>query len=160
MDSLQGVLSGNEERDIYAIERGVPMQIAASAVSLTVNDVAASSAFLCDHFGFHQEAADEDENFASLGREDAGMKVVFLRRGCKVLPESYRDQHASGLILAFTVTDLESQERRLREEGVTITLPLLEEPWGERLFQVTDPNGIVVQLVEWVTPTQSELANG
>ncbi|WP_433271540.1 hypothetical protein ACQPZF_12660 [Actinosynnema sp. CS-041913] len=24
-----------------------------------------------------------------------------------------------------------------------------EEPWGERLFQVTAPNGVVVQLVEW-----------
>ncbi|MGF6940862.1 putative glyoxalase superfamily protein PhnB [Streptomyces auratus] len=28
-------------------------------------------------------------------------------------------------------------------------MPLREEPWGERLFQVTDPNGIVLQLVEW-----------
>ncbi len=28
-------------------------------------------------------------------------------------------------------------------------MPLREEPWGEQLFQVTDPNGVVVQLVEW-----------
>lgn len=27
-------------------------------------------------------------------------------------------------------------------------MPLREEPWGERLFQLTDPNGVVVQLVE------------
>jgi len=132
------------------------MQITASVVSLTVDDVAASSNFLINHFGFRQEAADENENFASLGREDAGIKVVFLRRGNEVLPESYRNQHAAGLILAFNVTDLESEERRLRDEGVIITMPLLEEPWGERLFQVTDPNGIVVQLVEWVTPRQGE----
>lgn len=31
-------------------------------------------------------------------------------------------------------------------------MPLREEPWGERLFQVTDPNGVIVQFVEWVTP--------
>ncbi len=68
----------------------------------------------------------------------------------------HRNQHAAGLILAFNVTDLEFEERRLREEGVIITMPLLEEPWGERLFQVTDPNGIIVQLVEWVTPRQGE----
>jgi uncharacterized glyoxalase superfamily protein PhnB len=132
------------------------MQIAASVVSLTVDDVAASSAFLTNHVGFHETAADENENFASLEREDAGMKIVFLRRGNEVLPESYRNQHAAGLILAFNVTDLEFEERRLREEGVIITMPLLEEPWGERLFQVTDPNGIIVQLVEWVTPRQGE----
>ncbi len=32
-------------------------------------------------------------------------------------------------------------------------MPLREEPWGERLFQVTDPNGVIVQFVEWVTPS-------
>ncbi|MBB4921282.1 putative glyoxalase superfamily protein PhnB [Kitasatospora kifunensis] len=50
------------------------------------------------------------------------------------------------------MTDLEAEQERLREEGVAITMPLREEPWGERLLQVTDPNGVVVQLVDWVTP--------
>ncbi|NUR82638.1 MAG: glyoxalase [Nonomuraea sp.] len=36
-----------------------------------------------------------------------------------------------------------------------ITMPLREEPWGERLFQVTDPNGVIVQFVEW-SSTPSE----
>jgi uncharacterized glyoxalase superfamily protein PhnB len=129
------------------------MDILRSTVSLTVNDVAASSAFLSKHFGFHMQAADEHHNYASLARRDVGMEIIFLRRGVEVLPESYRDQHATGIILAFTVSGLETEERRLREEGVSITLPLREEPWGERLFQVTDPNGVVVQLVEWPTVT-------
>ena len=30
-----------------------------------------------------------------------------------------------------------------------ITMPLRVEPWGERAFQVTDPNGVIVQLVDW-----------
>jgi uncharacterized glyoxalase superfamily protein PhnB len=124
-------------------------------VSLTVNDVAASRAFMSQHFGFHTQMADDHDNYASLGREDVGMEIIFLRRGVEVLPESYRDQHASGIILAFTVTGLETEERRLREAGVNITLPLRQELWGERLFQVTDPNGVVVQLVEWRTPTHS-----
>ncbi|MBV9789441.1 MAG: VOC family protein [Chloroflexi bacterium] len=131
------------------------MNITRTTVSLTVDDVAASSRFLAQHFGFQQQAVDEYEHYASLGREDVAMEIIFLRRGIEVLPPSYRDQHASGIILAFTVNDLASEERRLREAGVKITLPLREEPWGERLFQVTDPNGIVVQLVEWATPSQS-----
>ena len=131
------------------------MNITRSTVSLTVDDVAASSSFLAQHFGFHTQAADEHNNYASLGREDVDMEIIFLRRGVEVLPASYRDQHASGIILAFTVTDLAAEERHLREAGVHITLPLREEPWGERLFQVTDPNGIVVQLVEWAVPSQS-----
>jgi uncharacterized glyoxalase superfamily protein PhnB len=31
-------------------------------------------------------------------------------------------------------------------------MPLREEPWGERAFQVTDPNGVIVQLLDWNTP--------
>lgn len=76
---------------------------------------------------------------------------MFLRRGIQVLPEGFRDQHASGIILAFTVSDLATEERRIRDEGVQITMPLREEEWGEKLFQVTDPNGVIIQLVEWAS---------
>lgn len=126
------------------------MQVTASAVSLTVDDVPASSAFLINHLGFREEMA--ADGFASLKRDDAAVNVVLLRRGIEVLPEEFRDQRASGVIVAFVVTELEHEEKRLREEGVTITMPLREEPWGERLFQITDPNGVVIELVEWVQP--------
>jgi uncharacterized glyoxalase superfamily protein PhnB len=126
------------------------VQITASAVSLNVADVPASAAFLASHFGFRPEMA--ADGFASLAREDAGMHVVFLRRGMPLLPEDQRDTHAAGLILAFVVDDLEGELARLREEGVDITMPLREEPWGERAFQVTDPNGVIVQLLDWNAP--------
>ncbi len=123
------------------------MQITASAVSLNVEDVAASSAFLIEHFGFRQAMA--ADGFASLAREDTAMYVVFLRRGLETLPDDQRDKHATGLILAFTVDDLEGELARLRAEGVAITMPLTVEEWGERAFQVTDPNGVIVQLMDW-----------
>lgn len=127
------------------------MQITSSAVSLNVEDVAASSAFLVEHFGFREEMA--ADGFASLSREDAGMNVIFLRRGLESLPADQRDDHAAGLILAFVVDDLEGELARLRGEGVAITMPLTEEEWGERAFQVRDPNGVIVQLVDWNAPT-------
>ncbi|MHA6796665.1 VOC family protein [Pseudonocardia bannensis] len=127
------------------------MKITASAVSLNVEDVPASAAFLVDHFGFRTEMA--ADGFASLARDDAGMNVVFLRRGLATLPADQRDDHASGLILAFTVDDLEGELARLQAEGVTVTMPLTSEEWGERAFQVRDPNGVIVQLVDWNAPT-------
>lgn len=123
------------------------MQITASAVSLNVDDVPASSAFLVEHFGFTEDMA--ADGFASLSRPDAGMSVVFLRRGLPTLPADQRDDHAGGLILAFVVTDLEGELARLQAEDVPITMPLTEEEWGERAFQVRDPNGVIVQLVDW-----------
>ncbi|TPQ22359.1 VOC family protein [Streptomyces sporangiiformans] len=124
------------------------MTITASTVSLTVEDVAASRTFFTEHLGYREQAA--ADGFASLTRDDAAVDIVLLRRGIDVLPPEQRDQRARGLILAFTLdAGLEAEEKRLRSEGVDITMPLREEPWGERLFQVTDPNGVVVQFVEW-----------
>ncbi|REF38324.1 VOC family protein [Thermasporomyces composti] len=123
------------------------MRVTASAVSLNVDDVAASSAFLVKHFGFREVMA--APGFASLTREDVGMHVVFLQRGLPTLPDDQRDDHASGVILAFEVDDLEGELARLESEGVAVTMPLTTEEWGERAFQVRDPNGVIVQLVDW-----------
>ncbi|MCX5114893.1 VOC family protein [Streptomyces sp. NBC_00378] len=132
------------------------MQITASTVSLTVDDVAASQRFFTTHLGYAEQAA--ADGFVSLSRDDAAADVVLLARGIEVLPADQRDQRVSGLILAFTVTGIEAEEKRLRTEGVEITMPLREEPWGERLFQITDPNGVIVQFVEWVAPSGPENA--
>lgn len=123
------------------------MRITASAVALNVEDVAASRSFLVEHFGF--EVAMAADGFTSLTRDDVGMNVIFLRRGLETLPDDQREVHAAGQILAFTVDDLEDELARLVEEGVAITMPLTAEEWGERAFQVRDPNGVVVQLVDW-----------
>jgi uncharacterized glyoxalase superfamily protein PhnB len=40
---------------------------------------------------------------------------------------------------------------RLQADGVAITTAIKTEPWGERFFPVTDPNGVVIQLVQWIT---------
>jgi hypothetical protein len=54
-----------------------------------------------------------DDGFSSLAREDAAVDIILLRRGTDVLPAEQRDREASGLILAFTVTDLAAEEARL-----------------------------------------------
>lgn len=127
------------------------MRINSTALSLTVDDVEASSAFLVKHFGFAEQMA--ADGFASLAREDAGVNLVFLRRGLATLPADQRNDRAAGLILAFVVDDLEAEQARLEGEGVTITMPLTVEEWGERAFQVRDPNGVIVQLVDWNAAT-------
>jgi uncharacterized glyoxalase superfamily protein PhnB len=123
------------------------MKITACAVSLNVEDVPASSAFLQEHFGFTEKMA--ADGFASLTRDDVAVNVVFLRRGLETLPADQRDDHAKGLILAFEVEDLEGELARLTDEGVPVTMPLTVEEWGERAFQARDPNGVIVQLVDW-----------
>lgn len=126
------------------------MKITDSAVSLVVEDPAASARFLTDHFGFTEVMA--ADGFRSMRREDAGYNVVYLAAGLPTLPEGQRDAVGGGLILAFVVDELEGELARLESENVEITMPLTVEEWGERAFQTRDPNGVVVQLVDWNGP--------
>ena len=123
------------------------MNVTACGVALNVDDVPASTAFLVDHFGFRVDGA--ADGYATLTRPDLAVNVIYLRRGLSTLPADQRDDHAGGLILALTVDDLEGELARLQREGVRITMPLTSEEWGERAFQVRDPNGVIVQLVDW-----------
>ncbi|WP_433253854.1 VOC family protein [Streptosporangium sp. CA-135522] len=129
------------------------MNITTTTVSLNVDDVTASGEFFTTHLGFREAVA--AEGFISLVRDDAAADIVLLSRGTEVLPPEQRGQHVGGVIVAFTVTDIAAEQEQLRGEGATITMPLRTEPWGERLFQLTDPNGIVVRLVEWVAPAEA-----
>jgi uncharacterized glyoxalase superfamily protein PhnB len=127
------------------------MQITASAISLNVDDVAASAAFAIDHFGFKEDMS--AEGFVSLSRPDTGFNLIFLHRELKTFkPASMRGHRADGLLVVFVVDDIDRQYARLQAEGVTITTPIETEDWGERFFQVSDPNGVVIQLVQWMTP--------
>jgi catechol 2,3-dioxygenase-like lactoylglutathione lyase family enzyme len=127
------------------------MQITESAISLNVADPEASARFLTEHFGFTPAMA--ADGFASLTRPDAGMNIVFLRTGLPTLPDDQREVHAQGQIIAFVVDDLDGELARLQGEGVAITMPLTVEEWGERAFQVRDPNDIIIQLVDWKATT-------
>jgi catechol 2,3-dioxygenase-like lactoylglutathione lyase family enzyme len=126
------------------------LKISATAVSLNVDDVEASTSFLQRHFGFEEAMA--ADGFASLSRDDAGFNLVFLRTGLPTFkPARLQGRRADGLLVVFVVEDIEAEYERLQSEGVEITTPLETEPWGERFFQVTDPNGVTYQIVQWVS---------
>jgi predicted enzyme related to lactoylglutathione lyase len=124
------------------------MQITSSAISLNVADPAASAEFLKRHYGFSEGMS--ADGFVSLSRPDAGFNVIYLRTGLATFKPESAKGHADGLLLVFVVEDIDAEYERLRNEGVPIATPIETEEWGERYFQATDPNGVVVQLVQWV----------
>ena len=126
------------------------MAITASALSLNVADELASARFARDHLGFVEEMA--ADGFVSLSRPDAGFNLVFLRLGLTTFKPPHLHGHAAdGLLVVFVVDDVDAEYARLQTAGVPITTPMETEPWGERFFQVSDPNGVVYQLVQWMT---------
>ena len=132
------------------------MNVTASALSLNVPDVAASVAWATTHLGFTEEMA--ADGFASLGHPSAGFNLVLLATGLPTFKPASAAGPADGLLVVFTVDDIDAEYDRLQREGVTVVTPIQTEPWGERYFQMVDPNGVVYQLVQWVTPTDPQFA--
>lgn len=125
------------------------MRITGSAISLNVPEPNRSADFLEAWFGFHRDM--DADGFVSLTREDAGFNVIFLRTGLETFrPASHNGPVGPGLLIVFVVDTIDAEWERLQGHGLIFPTPIETEPWGERFFQVLDPNGIIVQLVQWV----------
>lgn len=132
------------------------MKITASALSLNVPDVPASAEFVKTHFGFVESMAFEDK-MASLTREDVGFNLIYLQTGLKTFePKDRAGSAGEGLLVVFVVEGIDAEYERLEAAGAPIVTPIETEPWGERYFQTEDPNGVVIQLVEWITPPEPD----
>ncbi len=126
------------------------MQISQTAVSLNVPDVDASASFAKTHFGF-TEAMSAD-GFVSLQHPSAGVNLVFLGTGLATFkPAEIAGSAGQGLLLVFVVDDLDGEFKRIEGEGARVVTAPETESWGERFCQFADPNGLVWQLVQWVS---------
>ena len=54
--------------------------------------------------------------------------------------------------LSIEVADVDDVHSRAVSRGLNILYPLTNEPWGVRRFFVTDPNGIVVNVMSHHAP--------
>ncbi len=125
------------------------MRITQSAVSLNVPNVERSAEFLESTFGFTREM--EANGFVSLSREDAGFNLIFLQVGLPSFkPATHEAAAGMGMLIVFVVDDIDAEWERLQGQDLVFPTTIQTEPWGERFFQVLDPNNIIYQLVQWM----------
>lgn len=126
------------------------MQITSTAISLNVPDVDASARFARDHLGF-TEAMSAD-GFVSLTHPTADVNVIFLRVGLPTFrPQEIAGPAGQGTLLVFVVDDLDAEYERIAAAGARVLTHPETEEWGERYCQFADDNGLVWQLVQWVS---------
>lgn len=124
------------------------MQIDAYTISLNVADPKASADFIVEHFGFHRLM--EIDELVSVGHGDVPFTIVFLRQGVSSFKPASQAGPANGLLLAFTVPDVDAAYAESVGSGAPVVTPIETEPWGERYFQIEDPNGLILQALGWV----------
>lgn len=94
----------------------------------------------------------EAEGFVSLSRPDVGFNIIYLQTGLGTFkPATHAGAAGDGLLIVLVVDDIDTEWQRLQDRNLQFPTPIETEPWEERFFQVQDPNGIIIQLVQWVS---------
>lgn len=58
-----------------------------------------------------------------------------------------------GMFLTIEVEHVDDIYKNLKAKGIDIKIELRDEPWGDRHFAITDPNGIAIDIVKYA-PTK------
>ena len=100
-------------------------------IALHVSNLAASKQFYAETLGWRLET------------EEPGVAGLWVGDGYVVLLANAPDSpgpRPGGMHVAVQVEDIAQEHARLREHGVAVS-ELVSQPWGERNFRFTDPDG-------------------
>lgn len=108
-----------------------------------------SKAFYCDHLGF--KVKKELEGFVILQHgTDPAYEIMFCVPDSPFVDPIFRPAFSGqGLIFQIEVNNVVATHKRLQQEGVAITLPLKNEPVNGHHFTICDPNGILIDIVQF-----------
>ena len=128
------------------------MKIASYYPVVMTDAVAETAAFYQRHFGF--VPAFESDWYVHLTADgDTSINLAILDGSHETIPVSGRGKVA-GLILNFEVEDVDAEHARLAEAGLPILLPLRSEAFGQRHFITTDPNGVLIDIITPIAPSE------
>ncbi|QQR38798.1 VOC family protein [Devosia rhizoryzae] len=117
---------------------------------LQVLDVAATAQYYCDMFGF-TPVFESDWYVHLRGQGDGLFELAVMDFNHDSIPAVGRTP-SSGVILSFYVDDAAAEAQRLEAAGATIAQPLRDEVFGQRHVIVSDPNGILVDVITAIEP--------
>jgi catechol 2,3-dioxygenase-like lactoylglutathione lyase family enzyme len=106
--------------------------------------------FYVNLFGF--EITFEADWYVSLRL--GGQELALLDFAHPTVPAAYR-KAAQGVLLNFEVEDVDAEwERLVVKEGLKPELDLRTEDFGQRHFIVADPNGLLIDIITNIPPSE------
>lgn len=116
---------------------------------LMSDDVPAAASFYREVLGF--EVTFECDWYVSL-RLDA-FELAILAHDHQTIPEGY-GALPQGVIVNPEVDDVDDLHLRLSQARVEIVQPLRDEAFGQRHFIVAAPDGVLLDVIQPVPPTE------
>ncbi len=123
---------------------------------LMTDRVAETARFYVEHFRFKRQF-DSDWYVHLQSLENASVNLAILDGDHETIPVSARGGRATGLLLNFEVTDVDAEYERVMDRGLDVLLALRDEPFGQRHFIVRDPNGVMVDVIQPIPPSEAFL---
>jgi len=120
--------------------------------------VTLSSTFYSTYFQF--EKVYEADWYVSLRMTNGKVpyELALLDASHPTIPPVYQ-KRVQGLILNFEVDDVDSEYKRLiLDEKLPLQLDIRNEEFGQRHFITSDPNGVLIDIIQIIPPSETESA--
>jgi len=82
------------------------------------------------------------------------VQIAFMLEDHPSSPPSPKAFSGDGAFLTFDVSDAAALYTSLKAAGAPISYHLKDEPWGQRRFAITDPDGIWIDIVQQTQPVE------
>ena len=120
---------------------------------ICTNKLIESRDFYMGYFNF--EITFEADWYISLrSKESPVYELALMNYEHPSLPKECR-QPAKGLLLNFEVPDVDQEYDRLKKIGLSMVFDLKSEEWGQRHFITKDPNGLLIDVIQNVPPSDA-----
>ena len=93
----------------------------------------------------------------SLASPDRSVQLAFVRAGHESIPAGYRSR-PRGCLVTVETDDVDGLYERAQTRGDEIVMELRDEPWGQRHFMVRDPDGLLVDVITMIAPSEEHAA--
>lgn len=134
------------------------MQTNALYPLLLVPDPAATASFYEAHLGFEQVFG--NSWYVQLrSQRTPHIELALIVFDHDTIPAVGRIS-TTGLVLSFEVEDAAVEQAAFAAAGIPILQPLRDEPFGQRHFIASDPNGILLDIITPIAPDPAWLEDG
>ena len=127
------------------------MKLESSYPVICTDKIAESRDFYMQHFNF--EPTFEDDWYVSLkSRDNSNYELALLDFRHPSLPENFR-KPTTGMLINFEVSNVDETYEDLKSKQLPMILEIKSEDWGQRHFITTDPNGILIDVIQNTKPS-------
>lgn len=92
----------------------------------------------------------ENEFYLLLHTPDKTSELSFLLPDHESQQPLFHKPFAgTGVYLTIEVEEVDKLYETIRKKGIEIKIPIRDEPWGDRHFAISDPNGVSIDIVKY-----------